>query len=234
MCYRFAAVVALLLVSPLAAQDPSQAQQQVAALKAILGQDKAAMAKYSWTETTQIAVKGEVKKVTHNACHYGPDGRVQKTPMDDEQPAQGGGGGGRQGKLKQRVVAKKVGELKDDMTAIAELVHQYVPPDAERTQEAVKAGNASASPADGARAISFVNYVKQGDKLSIEIDPATSRIRRLVVSTYHEGPDDPVSFIATFDVLGDGTGYMRQTQLDSPKRQVRVTITNAGHQKTSS
>ncbi|HET6961167.1 MAG TPA: hypothetical protein VFJ27_01655, partial [Terriglobia bacterium] len=65
----------------LPAQQPDAAKQQmiqekVAALKQSLAQNQAALKQYSWTESTEIRLKGEVKKREQKECHYGPDGKV--------------------------------------------------------------------------------------------------------------------------------------------------------------
>ena len=80
-------VSTLLLSLPLPAQQPDAAakqqmvQEKVAALKQSVAQNQAALKQYSWTETTAISMKGEVKKREQKECHYGPDGKVQKTPI---------------------------------------------------------------------------------------------------------------------------------------------------------
>src|SRR5262245_53202800 len=103
-----------------AAQQPDAAakqkiiQEKVAALKESLAQNQAALKQYTWTETTEISMKGEVKKREQKECHYGPDGKVQKTPIaGDDQPQQqkeqAGGRRGRRGggAVKEKIVEKK-------------------------------------------------------------------------------------------------------------------------------
>jgi hypothetical protein len=58
----------LVLSLPLPAQQPDAAakqqkiQEKVAALKQSLAQNQAALKQYRWTESTEISLKGEVKK----------------------------------------------------------------------------------------------------------------------------------------------------------------------------
>src|SRR5882672_9266704 len=78
-------------------------QEKVAALKQSLAKNQAALKAYTWTETTQISLKGEVKKQQQKLCHYGPDGKVQKTELPGSTPAQQPqeqGGGRRRGAVK--------------------------------------------------------------------------------------------------------------------------------------
>jgi len=160
-------------------------QEKVAALKQSLAQNQAALKQYSWTESTEISLKGEVKKREQKECHYGPDGKVVKTPIaggepPQEQKEQSGGRGGRRGggAVKEKVVQKKVGELKDYMQDVVALVHQYVPPDPAKIQAAVKAGKAAPerSAEGGLTALTFSDYAKAGDKVSLGFDPAAKKI----------------------------------------------------------
>ena len=120
----------MLSVAAVAAQQADAAaakEQKVAALKQSMAQNQAALKSYSWTETTQISLKGEVKKQEQKQCQYGPDGKVQKTPVPGAEPAsepqQHSGRGRRGGALKKEIVEKKVDEMKDYMQQVAALVH---------------------------------------------------------------------------------------------------------------
>ena len=68
------ALAVLLLSLPLPAQQPDAAakqqmiQEKVAALKESLAQNQAALKQYSWTESTEISLKGEVKKREQKEC----------------------------------------------------------------------------------------------------------------------------------------------------------------------
>ena len=134
----FAVTSAVLGQQPAApAADPkAQLQQKLAAFKQSLAENKKALQQYSWIETTEISLKGEVKKREQKQCHYGPDGQVAKTPLAGAPaPAQqetSGGRGGRHrggGAVKEKIVANKVDDMKEYMGQVAGLVKQYVPPE---------------------------------------------------------------------------------------------------------
>src|SRR6185436_6285993 len=212
------AFAVLVLSLPLPAQQPDAAakqqmvQEKVAALKQSLAQNQAALKQYSWTESTEISLKGEVKKREQKECHYGPDGKVVKTPIAGAQPEprkeQGGGRRGRRGgAVKEKVVEKKVGEMKDYMQEVVALVHQYVPPDPAKIQASAKAGKAAPErSAEGAlTALGFSDYAKAGDKVLLGFDPAAKKIRSYNVASYLEKPEDAVTLAVSFDSLPDGT-----------------------------
>ena len=228
----------------LPAQQPDAAKQQmiqekVAALKQSLAQNQAALKQYSWMESTEIRLKGEVKKREQKECHYGPDGKVVKTPIasgdqPQEQKEQAGGRRGRRGgAVKEKVVQKKVGEMKDYMQEVVALVHQYVPPDPTKIQAAAKAGKAAPerSADGGLTALTFSDYAKADDKVSLGFDPAAKKIRSYNVGSYLDKPEEAVTLAVSFDSLPDGTNYPKETVLTAKSKQIEVRVNNSGHKK---
>jgi hypothetical protein len=232
------AVAALLNLAPLAqSQDAAGAKQQkIAALKESLAKNKAALKQYTWVETTQISMKGEVKKTEQKQCQYGPDGTVQKTDIPGAAPAQqqesGGGRRRRGGAIKKEIVEKKVGELKDYMGRVKALIQNYVPPDPQKIQAAVAAGNLSVQPDEGVTKITIKDYLKQSDSLAIGFDSAAKKMASYNVNSYLDNPkDDPVTLAVTFASLPDGTSYTQRTVLDAAAKNIQVTVTNSDYRK---
>lgn len=236
------ALTMLLSVANVVAQAGDAAvakQEKVAAVKQSLAQNQAALKTYSWIETTQISLKGEVKKQEQKQCQYGADGKVQKTPVPGSEPASepqqqpSGGRGRRGGVVKQEIVEKKVGEMKDYMQQVAALVHQYVPPDPQKIQAAQAAGNIAIKPGEqGLVTLNIKNYLKDGDSLVLSFDSAAKKIRSYDVSSYLKNPkDDPVKLAVNFASLPDGTNYAQQSVLDAPGKQIQVKVTNSDYKK---
>jgi hypothetical protein len=228
--------VAAFTQKPDAASGKQDMQEKVAALKQSIAQNQAALRRYTWTESTEISLKGEVKKREQNQCHYGPDGKVVKTPIqsgDQAQQQQQAEGGRRGGRLKESIVEHKVGELKDYMEQVAALIHQYVPPDSQRIQGAVEAGNVSIQPSQGVSTITIKNYLKPGDSVALNFDPSAKKIRSYNVQTFlNDKKDDPITLNVTFASLPDGINYPQQTVLDAPSKKIQVKVTNSGYAKT--
>jgi len=227
------------------AQSPAPAnagsQEKIAALKESIAQNQAALKTYKWTETTEISLKGEVKKKEQKLCQYGPDGKVQKTPVaggdqaaKEEEKDSGRGGRRGGGVVKKAIVENKVDDLKDYMEKAAALVHEYVPPDPQKIQAAMAAGKISTQPASGqgVSTMTITDYVKPGDKLILGFDPVAKKLRSYQVQSYVEKPkDDAVKLAVTFASLADGTNYPQQTVLDVAAKKVNVKIVNSGHAK---
>jgi len=198
-------------------------QQKLTAIKQSVARNQARLKTYAWTETVEVSMKGEVKKREQNDCHYGPDGRVQKTPIGA--PDEGGGKGGLKGKM----TAKKVDELKDYMERVGSLIRRYVPPNGQNMQAAFQAGKAALDKESGE--LVFHDYVKTGDTFLLRFDPAVKKLRGINVATYLDTPDDAVTLSATFSSLADGTNYLEQSVLKGTAKQIQITTTNFGHHK---
>jgi hypothetical protein len=221
--------IVLIAVSTMWAQDEAagkaQLQSRLAELKKAIAANKARLAKYQWLQTTEVAVKGEVKKKDSFQCRYGADGKLQKTPLETNQPEKAPPGG-----LKGKLVAKKVAEMKDYNERLKSLISHYVPPDPQKLQAAAQAGHASVQPSEGSATLAFTDYYKPGDKLSITFDTAAKKLTGYEVNTYLDDPKkDVVTLTNQFATLDDGTNYLQQTVLDAEGKDIKVTTTNQGH-----
>jgi hypothetical protein len=202
----------------------AELQQRVAAAKQAAAENQQKLHQYQWTETTQLTLKGDPKSPTQSLCQYGPDGKVQKTPIGPPPEAPSGG------RMKQKIVAKKKGEMKDYMGQVKNLLGMYVPPDPQRMQQAFQAGKVSLNPSAGMAKLIFKDYAQPGDQLTLSFDTAAKKISSLDVNTYMDDPKDVVSLAVKFASLSDGTNYPQQTILNATAKKLQVTTTNSGYQ----
>jgi hypothetical protein len=213
-------------------QAGQASQDRIAALKQSLAIGQKQLRQYEWIETTVISVKGEEKSRKQQRCYYGAEGTLQKVPIDSGQAAQQGGGGrGRRGgRAKEAIVEHKKEEMQDYMERAAALVHHYAPPNADLIEKSRAAGKFAVRPGQSGRVtLDFTDYLKAGDKLSIELDGAANRLLSLNVASYLDAPDDVVTLVAQLGALPDGTTYTAQSTLDATAKHVRVVIQNTGH-----
>ena len=113
-----------------------------------------------------------------DTCRYGPDGKIQKTPVVTPPPPEKKRG------LKGKIVANKTEEMKEELESAAQLIQQYVPPQPDLMQVVMNAGTASIAQAGpGAATLKFPGYVKAGDALSLTFDPAVKSLRQIEVAT---------------------------------------------------
>ncbi|HKD83431.1 MAG TPA: hypothetical protein VKB58_01695 [Terriglobales bacterium] len=209
----------------------AELQQKLAALKESAAQNKQKLRQYQWIETSQITLKGEQKPEQVYQCSYGPNGQVQKIPMNPQQPEQQGRGG-----LRGRIVEKKKAEMKDYMQQVHSLLTMYVPPNPQLMQQAFQKHNVSLDKSMGSSGVQliFKSYAKEGDQMTITFDPATKKISTINVNTYMDDPKDAVTLSIQMASLPDGTNYAQQTMLNATAKQIQVTTTNSNYVKLSS
>jgi hypothetical protein len=218
------ALLSLLAAAAAFAQN-SDLQQKLAAVQQAMAENKQKLQQYQWIETTQLTLKGDAKPPTQNLCRYGPDGRVQKTPIGPppEQPS-----GGR---AKEKIITKKKEEMQDYMGNVKALLSLYVPPDPQKMQKAYQAGKVSLNPAGGAVNLIFKDYALPGDQMTLTFDTAARKISSLNINTYMEEPKNAVTLQVQMASLPDGTNYVQQTVLNAAAKQLVVTTTNSKYQK---
>jgi hypothetical protein len=216
--------VTLAITFPAISQN-TELQEKLAAVKQAAAENKQKLRQYQWVETTQLTLKGDAKPPTKNSCQYGPDGKVQKTPVGPP-PQQPSGG-----RAKQKIIENKKEEMKDYMQDVKALLGMYVPPDPQKMQAAFEAKKVSLSPADGAANLVFTDYALPGDKMTLSFDTATKKIAGLSINTYMGKEKDVVTLQVKMGSLPDGTNYEEQTVLNASAKQLVVTTTNSNYQK---
>lgn len=216
--------MALLSATSVLSQNPDL-QQKVAAAKQAAAENQQKLRQYRWIETTQLSLKGDEKPPTQNSCQYGPNGEVQKTPLGPPPEPPSGG------RLKKKVIEKKKGEMQDYMSAVKTVLAMYVPPDAQKMQQAYQAGNVALNPVPGAVNLVFTNYAQPGDKMTLTFDTAAKKISHLTVDTYMDEAKDAVTLQVQMSGLPDGTNYPQQTVLNASAKELTVTTTNSNYQK---
>ena len=137
------------------------------------------------------------------------------------------------GKLKQRVIEKKKAEMQDYVGEVKSLLALYMPPNPQKIQAAMQAGNASISrdAAAGLVNLVFKNYAQPGDQMTIAFDPAAKKIANVNVNTYTGQAKDAVTLMVNFSSLPDGTNYAEKTVLNMAAKQMLITTVNTNYRK---
>jgi len=243
-------LLAIWSVAGVLAQDAKNAppdakaafQAKVAELKQSLAANQKALHQYTWVETTEISMKGEVKKTEKKECRYGTDGKVIKTDLAGTAPApaakappSGGGrrGGRGGGALKEKVIENKVDDLKEYMGDVTALVKQYVPPDPAKIQAAAQGGKAALDKEStpGVAQLVITDYYLPGDKLAIAFNSAAKQLAAMNVNSYLGKEKDTVTLAVRFASLPDAVNYPAETVLVAAAKHIQVKITNSGYKK---
>ena len=218
-----ACALTAIVLAPLAAQD---LKEKLAAAKQSAALNQKALRSYSWVEKTELSLKGEVKNTKVDMCRYGPDGKVQKTPVVEPPPPE------KQRGMKGKIVANKTAEMKEELEAAVALVQQYLPPSPDMMQVVMNAGTASLSQAGPGRvSLKFPGYAKANDALILTFDTTVKALQQIDVQTWLDKPDNAVTLKVTMNALPDGVSYPGAVVLGIPKSKVEVRITKSNYQK---
>jgi hypothetical protein len=211
------------LVQPAGAQD---LKERLAAVKQSIAANQQALRSYTWLEKTELSLKGEVKATKVDSCRYGPDGKVQKTPVVQPPPPEKKRG------LRGKIVANKTEEMKEELQATVALIQQYVPPDSGLIQVVMNAGTASVSQAGpDLLAFNFPGYAKKGDALTVTFDKSITGLRQIDVKTWLEKPEEPATLRVVMQSMPNGISFPGSIVLSIPASKIDVRITKSNYQK---
>ena len=219
-------ILAFCLLGVCAFAQSQQLEEKLMALKQNQAANKQKLAQYTWTETETISLKGEVKDTKTYTVQM-VNGQQQKTETSNQQAQQGG----REGRLKEHVVAKKKEEYQEYGQSIGALAKQYTTPNPDALMKAKQAGNISLSPGQGTVALVIKNYVKQGDSVTFTIDPQSKQLQNVRVASYLNDPKDAVTISAEYAQLPDGTNHVASTLINGESKQLTVNDVNSNYQK---
>ena len=218
-------IIAFCLLGACAFAQNQQLEERLMAFKQNQANNKQKLAQYTWTMTETISLKGEVKDTKVYQVQM-VNGQQQKTEVSNQQAQQGG----REGRLKERVVAKKKEEYQEYGQSIAALAKQYTTPNPDALMKAKQAGNISLSPGQGTVALVVKNYVKQGDTVTFTLDPQSKQLQNVRVASYLNDPKDAVTISAEFAQLPDGTNHVASTLINGESKQLTVNDVNSNYQ----
>jgi hypothetical protein len=199
----------------------------VTMIKTNLAQSKEKIKQYEWIETTKAYVKDELKTTKQNQCYYSVDGKLTKVET----------GGTEEAKKKRGIRGKVAENKKDDMieyiTKAGEEIAAYLPPDPAKIQAIYAGGKVGIQILEPNKVfkLSFPDYIKPGDVLSITIDKVNQKLKAFNVTTYIDDPAEKVIFdIALLD-LPDGTQFLSAGSLVAEAKNLKIQLENSGYRK---
>jgi hypothetical protein len=210
--------VAILVASfstPVLSQDNAQIAERVTKARQ---ENAAKTTNYSWTQRTEVKVKGEVKSTTTELVRYTVDGEMQKTPISQDK-AKGPKG------VRGKIAKKKGGEMKDWMTELGGVLKQYSLP----TPESLTAFLDKAKVEKGSDGVtlSAVNVVVPVDTMTMFLDPDL-KLTRTEVATEHDGA--AVQLTTEHATTPDGLDYVARTVILVPDKNVEMTVESFSYQ----
>jgi hypothetical protein len=186
---------------------------------------------YSYTQKTEIFLKGDLKTTKLAQVHYDSSGNKVVTPVNTEPDQSGQQSGGRHGilaRVKEKKTQEKKDEMKDYIDRLTGLMGQYLPPNSDRVKAAMPRALIT-PPASGELKVTLPDYLKTGDKMVLSVDPTTKALTEIIVNSTLD--DNPVSFQVNFSQLADGTNYPSLTNINSPSKDLRIQVSTSNYQK---
>jgi len=203
----------------------ASSQDQVAAIKTAMGENAAAQRKYVWTETSEVAYKGEVKSTTTSSCQYMAGGnrpQCTQTSAPPEEKRQ-------RGPVRRSIKDSKVEGMKEYMDSVKTLVGQYVPTKQELISAAQGRGDVAVAqnPSDGTMKLTISNYLQKGDAVIITVNQATHQVAHVAVNTWLNDPGATVTLDVSFSTIASGVSFASKKVLTASAKDIVVTITDA-------
>lgn len=174
---------------------------------------------YSWTQRTEVKVKGEVKSLKSEIVRYTVDGELQKTPIDETSAKKPKG-------VRGQVAKKKAGEMKDWMADLGEVLKAYSLPTAGNLLDFLN--KATVAPDGTGRRLDASDVVQAGDRMSLWINDDFKMVKT-EVSTQHDGSD--VKLETDHATTPDGLDYVARTVIVVPDKGVEMTVENFSYQR---
>jgi hypothetical protein len=201
---------------------------EVTAVRAVLSLNGAALRNYTWTEHTEVRVKGDVKSSSDVSCRYDSAGELTKTPVhpaDAKDPSS---------VVSKRYVVRKKANMEDYIQRAINRIQNYAPPDPEQINHLVEVGRASLTPSEGDKSeIRFTKYFETGDSVIFTYESVSKVLLRVRVASTLGNPKDPVTLEAVFEKLPDGVNHLSSATLNAKSKNVQVIRRNIQYEKVA-
>ena len=209
--------------APRAVAQDSAVQQRLAAIKESAAQNKQELAQYTWQELETTSINGQAKKQETYSVKIGPDGKPVKTPIDSSASSAPTHG------LKGDIAGKKEKEYAEYGQQIAALAQSYMQPDPGRLNQLYQQGNVTVAP--GTSQLVIHNYVKQGDTVTMTMDPTSKALSSINIASYLSKPSDAVTISAQFQQIPGGPNHVSAMTVNGVSKKLTVQTQNSNYQK---
>lgn len=202
----------------LAAQGPGSAALQ-SALVARIQENQLALRQYTWKQRTELQIKGEVKNTRMELVRFDADGELQKTPLGATTPQERRG-------IRGRILRDKRDETEEYVQRVMQRVVRYLYPSPASLSTLFQKAEVweGKSETSGTIQVRVKDFVIAGDSLTLYVDAASHKPRKLEVATALD--DDPISVVAEYGDLPDGPTYLARTAVNAAKKQIQIKIEN--------
>lgn len=214
--------VGLLSTGATAQGNVAQSAAQTVQVEQSRAQNAALLKKYTWDERIDFMVNGAQKDLRLDIVNFGPDGKIQRTVMNDQSAPLPGGF------FRKKIAEGKKKDLEQYIQGLGKLLHQYALPTPGAVLNFLDSAATMPAP-NGQLMMTGQNVVQPGDSMTIWIDATTKKTRKVTVATAFQG--DPVNMTATFATLPNGLNYPGYAELTVPSKGYQVLVQNFNFQQ---
>jgi hypothetical protein len=215
------------LSTPVAAQDAAnQALRFQVAQKVTAARQANALAtqQYTWDSRTELLDGGVVKDTRVELVNW-VNGQYQRSLVSDQGPSLPRFG------VRKAVAEEKQKEMKEYLEGLKSLLGQYTMDSSPQVLAFLNKAQVSGPDASGLLALSGGSVVAAGDSLTLWVDVASHRARKVFVATTYQG--DPITLNATFNTLPTGLNYMNWADVQIPAKSLEVQVSNFNYNKNN-
>jgi hypothetical protein len=217
-----AAVAVVAAQGAIAQGNVGQAAAQTVQVVQSRAQNAALMKQYTWNERVDFLVNGAQKDLRIDLVNFGPDGKIQRSTLNDQSAPLPGGF------FRRKHAEKEREEIEKYMKGLGQLLHAYALPTPGAVLNFLDA--ATAVPAGPGQVMyTGQNVVQPGDSLTVYVNTATNKTARVVASTSFQG--NPVNLTATFSTLPNGLNYPAYAQVLVPAKGYDLMVQNFNYQQ---
>jgi hypothetical protein len=168
---------------------------------------------YTWKSTVDFYVDGKHTGTKLYEVTYGPDGRIERTVLEEQGKVSG----------KAQVMAE------DELSQIRSLIDGYTHMDPKFAEKmfADEPRNVQRDEATGLNRVRTQSFLHRGDTVTAWVDPATYALHKLKLDT--ASGKWPVQVEADFERIDDGPMAVRESTLvtRNKKKAVRIVTKNS-------
>lgn len=185
-----------------------------------------ALRKFEWKSRTEILKDGESKQVQLSSMRYDLDGNLLQTVLsrseNDDTPSRG---------LIGRFAQKKKKEFLEKIEELGRLARSYSELPWDRMQRFMTTANfSSAGGGQNLVRIEGRDVLQSGDTMTVFMDPATRRQRRVEIQTLLE--QKPVRIVSEFcDLSQGGPTFMARSRINYNNNSVAIITDNFDHKR---
>jgi hypothetical protein len=220
--FAVAAAVALAASAASAQGNVAQSAAQTVQVMQSRAANAALMKQYTWNERIDFLVNGQQKDLRIDLVNFGPDGKIQRTTLNDQSAPLPGGF------FRKKIAEDERKDVEKYLKGLGELLHQYTLPSPGAVMNFLDSSTPVPS-GPGQLMVMGQNVVQPGDSLTVYLDAATRKTQRIVVSTAFQG--NPVNLTATFATLPSGLSYPAYAELLVPAKGYDVQVQNFNFQQ---